>query len=283
VIAHSPSVGELLRTWQPQAGPIALIVIATGLYLTGVARVRRWPRGRTLAFIGGMAAIAIALLSGIDAFADDLLSVHMVEHMLLTLVAAPLILLGAPLTLALRATRGTTRAGIAALLRSRPVNVLSRPLVAFAPFPIALLATHLTPFYDFTLRHAWAHELEHAVYLATALLLFAPVIASEPLPHKLSGLARSAYLLAGMVPMSIVSAVLMSGDSARYPTYARITPRLGSSALSDQRLGAAIMWVGGGLVMAAIAVVMAWRAWDEEERRTRARERYADARLEVSS
>ncbi len=272
-MSHGPSVGELLRTWQADPGVVALLVASAAAYLVGAHRARHWPALRSAAFLAGLAAIALALLSGIDAYADRLLSVHMAEHMLLTVVAAPLVLAGAPLTLALRTTRGSARAALVRLLHGRAARSLSIPAVAFAPFPLALLATHLSPFYDYTLHHGWAHALEHAVYFWSALLFFLPVVGSEPLPHTLGGLGKSLYMVAGMVPMTAIAAVLMAAEHPLYPTYARTL----ANPVADQRLAAAIMWVFGGMLMAAVAVVSAWRAWETEERRTRAREAYGGA------
>src|SRR5205807_8210678 len=104
---------------------------------------------------------------------------------------------------------------------------ITHPASAFALLPVALLTTHFTPFYDYALRHDWAHGLEHALYLGAALLFWTPVLGAEPLTHRLSGFARTAYLIASMPAMSAIGAVLVSAQHPLYPTYRR-------AALSDR-------------------------------------------------
>lgn len=265
--APAPTVGRVLTTWQLDPAAAAALIAAAAWYALMIRRTRRWPSARTWAFAAGLALTALALMSGLDAYADRFLSVHMVEHMVLMLAAAPALVAGAPHTLALRASRPPARAALARAGRSGPVRALTRPLVAFSLMPAALLATHLTPFYDFAVRHASAHALEHAVYMAAALLFWTPLLAAEPLAHRLSGLARATYLLALMPPMSLVAAVLVSADHPLYPSY-RV------SALSDQHLAGALMWVAGAAVAVGIGLVAAWRAFEREEASARAREAY---------
>ena len=268
------SVGRVAAAWQPDPGLIVALAVAAAAYGAGVRRVRRWPARRTVAFGAGLVAVAVALMSGLDVYADRMLSVHMVEHMVLTLVAAPLLVAGAPLTLVLRASGVRARMRLAGLLRSRFVATLTHPASGFA-LPAALLASHFTPFYDYTLRHDWAHALEHAVYLAAAVLFWTPVLGAEPLSHRLSGFMRTAYLIASMPAMSAIGAVLVSAQHPLYPTYARSAGALGISALSDQHLGAALMWIGSSLVLVGFTLAVAWVAWEREERRQTARDNAA--------
>jgi len=255
-----------VTAFQPDPGLIAALTVSAAAYAVGVRRARRWPLRRTVAFGAGLLALAVALMSGLDVYADRMLSIHMVEHMVLTLVAAPLLVAGAPLTLALRASRARRR--LAGLLRSRVISTLTHPAIAFALLPAALLLTHFTPFYDYALRHDWAHALEHALYLGAALLFWTPVLGAEPLTHRLSGFARTAYLIASMPAMSAIGAVLVSAQHPLYPTYRR-------AALSDQHLAGALMWVGSSLVLVGFTLGVAWTAWEREERRQVARENAA--------
>ena len=254
--------------FRPDPGLIAALVAFAAMYATGVRRARRWPARRTAAFAAGLVAIAVALMSGLEVYADRMLSVHMVEHMVLTLVAAPLLVAGAPLVLALRASDPAARTRLARLLRSRPVAAITHPASAFALLPAALLTTHFTPFYDYALRHDWAHALEHALYLGAALLFWTPVLGAEPLTHRLSGFARTAYLIASMPAMSAIGAVLVSAEHPLYPTYGR-------AALADQHLAGALMWVGSSLVLVGFTLGVAWSAWEREERRQSARDNAA--------
>src|SRR6185437_13457810 len=157
------------------------------LYLCGVARIRTaWPTRRTAAFVAGLACILIALDSGIDAYDERLLSVHMVQHMLLLLVAPLLLLSGRPVILALRALPARRRRALAAILYR--MAVLTRPLVCLAVFSAVVVATHLPAFYEATLRHPALHDAEHALYLLAGVLLWWPLLDADPVPaHRLSG------------------------------------------------------------------------------------------------
>lgn len=252
---------------------LALLVATAAAYLAGARRVRRgWPRRRTAAFLAGLGVLAFASQSGIDAWSQRLLSVHMVEHLLIIAPAALLLTAGAPVTLALRSLPRRGRAGLLALLHSAPARALTHPVSTLCLFAAVVLGTHVPAVYDAALRDPAVHGAEHAAYLWAALLLWAPVVAADPLPHRLSAAGHLGYLLAAMVPMSAVGAWLISSDAVAYPTYLAPARRLGVSALGDQRAGATIMWLGGTLVLVGATLVAAWAALLREERRARARE-----------
>ncbi|HEU0318213.1 MAG TPA: cytochrome c oxidase assembly protein, partial [Solirubrobacteraceae bacterium] len=155
---------------------------------------------------------------------------------------------------------------------SRAVRVLGHPLAGLSIFAAAVLVTHVPAVYDAALRDPFAHGLEHAVYLWTALVFWAPVVAADPLPHRLSPVGALGYLLAAMIPMSAVGAWLISSDAVAYSPYVAAARRLGVSALADQRTGATIMWLGGTLVLVGATLAAAWTSLVREERRARARE-----------
>jgi putative copper resistance protein D len=219
----------------------------------------------------------VALASGADAYAGELLSAHMVQHMLLTLVAPPLLLAGAPVTLALSALPTAPRQSLARALRSRTVRWATCPPVALALFAAALVGTHVPVVYDLALRSPVAHVGEHALYLGTALLFWAPLVGSEPLPHKPSPALRVLWLLLAMPPMALVGVALLSADTVVYVPYADAARTLDGSALADQRLAGTIMWIGGKLVLVAAVLVIGWAALLREERRQAARDHYAEA------
>ena len=210
------------------------------LYAYGVARHPRWPLHRSVAFGAGLVVLAVALLAP----SGDL-SGHMLEHVLIALVAAPLLVLGQPHALAPRRV-------------PRALRTLGWWPVTWTLFAIATIAIHLRPLPTDPLLHA----LEHGLLLGAAVLFWFPVLAAPPAPRPLGPVARVAYLLAAMVPMGIVGAVL---DSTRiYDSY---TPAQQSDA------GAA-MWVAGATTLVVATVLAAWKGMLAEERRQRARERY---------
>jgi putative membrane protein len=268
-----PTLGRLLGAWTLDAGLVAALGVTALLYGLGVRRRnRRWPPWRTLSFAGGLFALALALMSGVDGYADELLSVHMVQHLLLALVAPALLLLGAPVRLALGSTPPALRAGLATVLSSRTVHGLSRPPVGLLAFALVMLGAHLTGVFELALEDPTVHTFEHAAYFCSGLLLLAPLIAADPLPHPPSALARFSWLLGAMTVMSIPGALLSFATSVRYTFYLAPAHALGRSALADQHLAGVIMWVGGGVLMFALAVVLAMQAMLAEERRQQRRE-----------
>src|SRR5256885_11172763 len=163
---------------------------AVALYLWGARRGRRrWPAPRTLSFLAGVGCVLVALQSGIGRFDDALLSVHMVQHMLLLLVAPLLLLGGKPTLLALRALPAAGRRRLAMLLeRLRP---LTAPWCCLTAFSIVVLGTHLPWFYDATLREPILHDGEHLAYLLAGLLLWWPILDGDPaVTRRIGGLAR---------------------------------------------------------------------------------------------
>jgi cytochrome c oxidase assembly factor CtaG len=242
------------------------------LYLLGTLRVgTRWPVRRTISYLAGIGAVVLALQSGVDAYDDQLLSIHMVQHMLLLLVAPLLLLGGRPLILALRALAPTRRNVVSrAVARTR---WLTAPVSALAFFSAVVILTHLPVFYDATLRHAGLHELEHALYLAAGLVMFSPLVDADPAPaRRLDGLGRLVYLIVAMMPMALVGAYLNRHATLFYPAYGPPARALGISALDDQGQAGAIMWVAGGVVMTTVGLWAALAAMLAEERRLMARE-----------
>jgi cytochrome c oxidase assembly factor CtaG len=268
---------QLAGDWSISPAALVGVLLAGGAYLAGARRAApRWPHRRTAAFLAGLAVLVLASQSGIDGWSERLLSVHMLQHLLIIAPAALLLVTGAPVTLALRALPRGGRDGLVRLLHARAVRVLAHPVTALSLFSVVVVATHVPSVYDAALRDPYVHALEHAVYLWTALLFWAPVVAADPLPHRLSPVGHVGYLLVAMIPMSAVGAALLSTDTVAYAPYLGPARTLGISALADQRSGATIMWLGGTLVLVAATLAAAWTALLREERRARAREAQAD-------
>ncbi|HET8786556.1 MAG TPA: cytochrome c oxidase assembly protein, partial [Candidatus Limnocylindrales bacterium] len=153
------------------------------------------PRRRIAALLIGLGTVAIALVSPLDGLADDAYSWHMIQHLLLTFVAAPLIVLGAPITLAFRASpAGFRRRILVPALHSLPVRVLAHPVVGWLALIVVSWAIHLTPLYAAALEDQGIHELEHALLLASGLLFWSPVVAADPVPWRLDHGARFAFV-----------------------------------------------------------------------------------------
>jgi len=241
--------------------------VLAGAYLLATQRVRRWPLARTGCFLAGVAVLVVALGSGLAGHAEDHLSLHMVQHVLLALVAPPLLLLGRPISLMLRVLPASEARATAGLLRSRPLRLLTQPLVAWSLFSLVLVGTHVPAFYEAALRSEPLHAVEHGAYFWTAVLLWAAVLRAEALPHHVSPLTRVLVLVLAMPPMALIGVALIGWDGVAYPHYADT---------ADQRLAGWIMWIGGGVIVAAATLATGWHALVREEDHQVARDARAD-------
>ena len=266
----------MLANWPLDPLVLSGLPAAGIVYVRADRRVRGDRRGRPLrrrSFLAGLAVVFVALQSPIDEGAATSFAVHMVQHLLLTMVAAPLLVLGAPVTLALQATTPRRRRRILSTLRSAPARLLSTPIAAWSLFVAVLWGTHFTALYELTLRSSGIHALEHLVYLATALLFWIPVVGLDPAPAGLSHPARIRYLFQAMPAMAFLGRVLFSADRVLYPTNAVVEGA--SRALADQRVAGALMWTGTMfLIVPALGfVLLDWMRADDRAAR------HVDARL----
>jgi putative membrane protein len=264
-----------------------LLVVAAAVYLYGVYRLRirgdRWPAWRTVLFLGpGLGSIAAVTVSGLHAYDTTLVSVHMVQHMVLSMVAPIFLALGAPVTLALRTLRGAPRRRLLAALHSRAARVLAFPLVAYALFVANPFALYFTGLYRLTLENAFAHEVVHAHFILTGCLFFWPLIGLDPLPGRWPYPGR-ALLMILSVPFHTVlgltimqSTTLLGGDW--YPS-------LGLSwadPWTDQKIAGGILWAGGELVSITMLGVLVMQWFQQSEREARRIDRELD-RQEAAS
>jgi cytochrome c oxidase assembly factor CtaG len=276
-------IQDVLSAWEFDPAPTVGVGVAGLLYLAAWRRLRSkrprvsWPRGHWVAFGVGLLLILVAADGPPDSLSPSSFSAHMVQHLLIQLGAAPLLLLGAPVTLLLRADpRWLSRRTLVRALRSRSARAASEPLFAFAMFAAFLVGSHLTPLYELALERAWVHQLEHVAYLLTALLFWWPVIGTDPAPRP-SHPVRLLYLFLIMPVMAFLGVALTSSESVLYPYYAAHPPPWGASALADQHLAGVLMWESGTLAITpALAVVML--GWLNQAARDQARRESAPAR-----
>ena len=287
VLAHGPAPTEpptlqnLLLGWTFEPLPTLGILVALSWWTWAVRRVDTLhpanpvPRRRSVAFVGGMIAIAFALLSGIGRYDTTLFSIHMVQHVLLTLVAAPLIALSAPVTLILRvASPATRKRWILPVLHSRVLRFLAFPVVAWVLFAAAMWVSHFSPLFDAALENPLIHDFEHAIYLVTALLFWWPAVALDPAPWRMSHPARALYVFLQMTQNTFLSVVILNAQTVLYPHYATVQRSWGPTPLEDQQIAAAFMWVVGDMLFlaASFAILLGWsraetRASERTDRR----------------
>jgi putative membrane protein len=269
--AHPATV---LTQWPVNPLTIVPLVAAAWLYARGLRNVARagapLPSRTALAFYAGIATVAIALASPLDVYAQVSFSAHMAQHLLLTLLAPPLLALGAPVTLALRATRPETARLLARALRSRPVAFLFHPIVGWVLFVGMSFAIHFTGLFDSALRSSPIHALEHSLWLGAALTFWWPIVGRDPSPHPVGFPARMLSMLLAMPAMSFLALAIYSARSPLYPTYALLPVPWGPRALADQRAAAAMMWLVGdlGMIVAMLIVAAAWKR-EEDARQLR--------------
>jgi putative copper resistance protein D len=288
VVAHgeappAPSWPEVLWAWTIDPLPLIGLVTAAVGYRWLVRRVaRRHPRNpvathRHWAWYGGLSAIAAALLSPIETYSGALLTVHMVQHLLLQFVAAPLLMLAAPVTLVLRAANPDLRRSLLAILHSRLVKAITFPLVAWFLFAAVNWGWHFSELYDQALEIEWIHWIQHATLFGAALLFWFPVVGADPGPWRLPYPARLFYLFLAMPQNSFLGVAIMNAADVLYPHYATLQRDWGPDPLVDQQAAGTLMWVWGDLtfLLAMLLVIVAWVR--QEERRNAREEARADA------
>jgi putative membrane protein len=277
-----PSWGDPSQ-WPLEPGVLLGVAVAAILFLAGSGRqvphrrdasVRTW---REVAFWAGLASLLLALNSPLEYLARQLFWAHMVQHLVLITVSAPLLALAAP---ALPMWRGLPRAlrrPFARVAVRHPalspvralVRQLGRPLPAWVLATANLWLWHWTPLYDLTLRNHLVHHLEHALFLGTGALLWMQVIDQSPFKGSLSRVQRTAYLFATTIQSWVLAGVLAFSPFAFY-AYAQLPARPGGlTALGDQQVGAGMMWVPGS-VSYSIAIIALLLLWLRDEERTAA-------------
>jgi putative membrane protein len=287
VAAPEPTIWTFLLRWTFE--PLVVLPLAGALlaWRWAVRRVNRdhpanpVPRRRTVAFLSGLCAIAVALLSGIEMYDTTLFSVHMVQHILLTLVAAPLIAMSAPITLLLRvASPETRRRRILPILHSRAVRAVSFPIVAWVLFAGVMWASHFSPLFNLALENELIHQLEHALFFGSALLFWWPAVGLDPSPWRMSHPVRALYVFLQMPQNTFLAVALIGAQAPLYEHYVTLERAWGPDPLRDQQIAAGIMWVVGDVLFLAAVLALVYGWMRHEERQTVRADRLADAARE---
>jgi len=250
--------------------PLVLVLDLAIFYWVGARRTvtplrkRTAQRWRTGCFYASLAVLAIALASPIELLSAQLFWVHMIQHVLLIGVAAPLFVVAAPWIriwrcLPLDARRSLAR-GFSQGRRAAPLRTVSRtlgrPLPSFVAFSVVLLAWHLPVLFDATLKSTTLHAFEHTLFFCTAVLFWKQVILSPPLRVRLVAGQRVVYLIGGMIVSWVLAVVLALAPHPLYSYYAHLASRPGGiSALADQQLAAGVMWVPGSVTFLIVLFI----------------------------
>jgi cytochrome c oxidase assembly factor CtaG len=261
---------EVFGHWQ--FGPVVtvLAVALAVLYLEGAWRVARrhparpWPWWRTAMFLAGLAVIVLATQSGVGAYSDVLFWDHMIQHLMLIMVAPVLLVAGQPLTLLLQASRDPLHTWAKRAIRSRPATWLTWPPFGIVLYTATIVGTHLTGLMNTIMSNAALRDGEHVLYLVVGYLFFLPLVGREPIRKRISYPARLLVLFLTM-PVDTFTGLIL-GYSNTPMTGMGPRPSWAPNAISDLHSGGAVMWIGGDAIMFAVMmlVFLAWSRDDKE-------------------
>ena len=272
-----PTLSVLLLSWAWRPEIMLSLGLAATVHLTGRWRLKQ--RGssqvatpwRSVAYLGGLAVLWVALMSPIDVLSGQFFFMHMVQHLLLVMIAPPLLLIADPMPIMLWGLPSGLRREVGRLLRPeatfrRVVRGLTAPGLVWLYFVAALVGWHDPDAYNATLVNDWIHDLEHLTFFGTAMLFWWHVIGSAPHIHKrLSRGVRIGYVLS-VVPANALTGIAISFASQPIYTYYTTVPRLGSmTVLQDQMLAGVIMWIPGSMMYIIAALILVAQAIRAEE------------------
>jgi len=275
----------LLTGWSFEPVLLGVIAVLAGLYLYGVhklhARGDKWPRGRTVAFVVlGLGSAVIATQSALGTYDTVLLSVHMAQHMILSMVTPLMMALGAPVTLALRTLPARPRKWLLSVLHSRFAKVLCFPLIGFTLFVASPWALYFSGWYDATLRSPELHDLLHLHFILVGSLFFWPLLGLDPVPGRVIYPFRLLMTFLTLPFHAFLGITIMSASKLIaedwYTSFDRSWP---PSPLHDQYIAGGLLWGSGDLVGLLFFGVLFVQWVRESQREARREDRRLD-RLE---
>jgi putative copper resistance protein D len=276
---QAPNLWRLISLYDPDALMIAVLVTAVALYIRGVVILTRrgdkWPVGRTVAFALGISAIDYATSGGMGVYAKFSFEYHMIAHMILGMIAPIGIVLGAPITLALRTLpqgrneeeRGV-RGTLIALLHSKPAGVFTNPVVILALFDGSLFALYMTPLFGNMMQSHLGHLVMNVHFLLAGILFFHVIIGIDPNPRKVPHIVRIVILFAAMSIHAFFAVALISTSTVIDQGYfASLQTPWNLDLLADQHAGGSIAWAMGELpiLLALVATFIQWMRDDKRE------------------
>ncbi|MFF9543796.1 cytochrome c oxidase assembly protein [Streptomyces albidoflavus] len=287
----------LSRGLEPSFNGFFLFACLVGLALYGwgvarlVARGDRWPVGRAVSFVIGVLTVLLVMCTKLNDYGMVMFSVHMVQHMVISMLTPILLLLGAPITLALRALpvagRGRTgpRELLLKLLHSWYMRIITHPAFTIPMFIASLYALYFTPLFDYLMGSTAGHIVMMVHFLAVGLVFFWPIMGVDPGPHRPGYVMRMLELFAGMPFHAFFGIALMMASGPMIGTYMDPPASLGIDPLSDQSAAGGIAWAFSEIpsVVVLLALLFQWRRSEERQarRKDRAADRDGDQELEA--
>jgi cytochrome c oxidase assembly factor CtaG len=283
-----PLSGRQLLSTQFSFVPVVLILAALALYVWAVRRNNAlhprhpWSAGKTVAWIGALVTTGICVFSFVGVYDGELFWDHMVQHLLLIMVAAPLFAIASPLDLAWRATTGQSHVVVTELLRSAPAKFFGHPIVAFVLYAVLIPLSHLTSWYNLTLEHDPLHNAEHLAFLVVGYLFWRQVFGTDPNCYRLHPALQFFYLFLA-VPIDTFTGLSLSGATHElFPAYLATHRSWGPSYVVDLHVGGDIMWVVGDTLMLWPMIPIAIRWMHMEERKAERIDRELDAQAALA-
>ncbi|GAA0592127.1 cytochrome c oxidase assembly protein [Actinomadura welshii] len=279
---------RLATLWQFDLFFAVLVIVLGGLYLAAVVRLRRrgdaWPLGRTAAWFVGLLSIVIVTQTGVAKYAPILFSVHMAQHMVLNMLTPIFLVVGAPVTLALRALKPARIRGdrgprewLTAILHSRYSTVIAHPAVATIIFVVSIFALYFTPLFEAAMRNHLGHIAMMVHFLAAGSLFFWVLLGVDPAPKKLPYPGRLLLLFVTMPFHAFFGIALMNMSQAlARGWYAAVDPPWGTTVLHDQHTGGAIAWAFGEIPTFIVLLFLGFQWYTDDQRQARRQDRKAD-------
>ncbi|MEU4377561.1 MULTISPECIES: cytochrome c oxidase assembly protein [Pseudonocardia] len=268
------TVETMLFSWTFDSVVLVPLALTGVLYLWGVRRLRRrgdaWAPRRTAFFLLGLGLTVVGTASFLGVYDRVLFSVPAIQHMVLQMIAPVGLVLGAPISLALRALPAPGRRVVLAALHSHWSRLVSHPAAAFGIFAVTQFAFYYTPLYDLSLTNMWVHDVMHLHFVAVGFLFYWALLGIDPTPHRVR-FSLKMILVVGMGPLHILLGVPIMMTSTLFAAdyYEALGRDWGPSLLDDQHLGGAILWGFGDIAAIGLigAFVRQWFASDERAAR----------------
>ncbi|MYT75603.1 cytochrome c oxidase assembly protein [Streptomyces sp. cg28] len=283
---------------QWSADPFFLVgcLLALALYGWGVVRLARrgdsWPVARTVSFVVGVLTIGLVMCTKLNDYGMVMFSVHMVQHMVISMLSPILLLMGAPITLALRALPVASKRGskgprelLLMLLHSRYMRIITHPAFTIPLFIASLYVLYFTPLFDFLMGSQIGHLAMMVHFLAVGVVFFWPIMGVDPGPHRPGYVMRMLELFAGMPFHAFFGIALMMASTTMVGTFENPPASLGLDPMADQTAAGGIAWAFSEVpsVLVLLALLFQWKKSEERQarRKDRAADRDGDKELEA--
>ncbi|MBN4064517.1 cytochrome c oxidase assembly protein [Dehalococcoides mccartyi] len=273
------SFGEFISAWDFSSPPAVILLILAGAYAAGTIRLALRAENdgnfwwRVGAGIFGYVLLAIALAGPLDFYSEDLFAMHMAQHIVIAMFAAPLLLMARPmpayiwsLPRPLRIGAGTALTGSGLIVRV--LSLLTQPKVALPLFIGTLYGWHIPQAYNGSLENEWLHLFMHFTMFGTAILFWWPIVGPPPIRTQLNYPQRIVYLLLAVTPTALLAAIITLTKSVLYTFYIGSPEHFTWSTMEDQGIGGLLMWIPGNFVYLATLTVLFFKWFNAEEKKS---------------